>query len=70
MIYTKNDIVTFKDLENTITGVIQGEEGEHYHVKGMNGKTYFILEADIISFVGKARQNEARFNAEEWEREK
>lgn len=58
MNYLKGDIIKF--LPEDINGVIQGEEGDHYHIKGFDGKTYFKLDSDILECVGKTYVNEVR----------
>lgn len=68
--YQTNDIVTFQTADENLNGIIKGLQGEHYHIKGNNAKTYFKTDSEIIECIGKVYINEARAKAEEWQREK
>lgn len=68
--YLPNDIITFVTSDENLNGIIKGFQGDYYHIKGNNAKTYFKRDNEIIECIGKVYVNEARKNAEEWQREK
>lgn len=68
--YQKNEIVSFNLVDEIKRGIIKGQEGEYYHIKGLDGRTYFKREDEIIEGIGKAYRNEVRINAEGWQLDK
>ena len=69
--YEINEIVTFKTADGELNGIIKGMQSEsEYYIKGLNAKTYFKSDNEIVCSIGKAYVNEARKNAESWQKEK
>lgn len=67
--YSIGDIVTFTTTDENLNGIIKGlQNNTTYHIKGLNGKTYFKKDNEITELIGKSRINKARANAEEWEK--